>query len=81
MKGGLNSYNGAAQASKAHVMRVKCNLLSNKRVGVMLQVTVVRNEKKILRSAKATCKYHYILPFSYKINKEDLPLMYSCVFW
>ena len=65
MKGGLNSYNGAAQASKAHVMRVKCNLLSNKRVGVMLQVTVVRNEKKILRSAKATCKYHYILPFCY----------------
>ena len=29
MTGGLNSYSGAAQASKAHVMRVKCNLLSN----------------------------------------------------
>ena len=34
---------------------------------------------KILRSANA--KYHYILPFFYNINKGDLPLMYSCVFW
>ena len=35
--------------------------------------------KKILGSANA--KYHYFYLFFYKINKEDLPLMYSCVFW
>ena len=34
---------------------------------------------KILRSANA--KYHYSYLFFYKINKGDLPLMYSCVFW
>ena len=28
------------QASQAHVMRVECNLLSHKRVGVVLQATV-----------------------------------------
>ena len=33
---------------------------------------------KILRSAKA--KYHYI-HFCYKINKGDLTLMSSCVFF
>ena len=33
---------------------------------------------KILRSANA--KYHYSYLFFYKINKEDLPLMYSCEF-
>ena len=32
---------------------------------------------KILRSEKA--KYHYILPFFFKINKGELPLMFSCV--
>ena len=32
-----------------------------------------------MRSGNA--KYHYILPFFYKINKRDLPLMHSCVFW
>ena len=31
------------------------------------------------RSANA--KYHYILPFFYKMNEGDLPLLYSCVFW
>ena len=35
--------------------------------------------KKILRSANA--KYHYSYSFFYEINKGDLPLMYSCVFW
>ena len=34
---------------------------------------------KILRSANA--KYHYSYLFFYKINKGDLRLMYSCVFW
>ena len=34
---------------------------------------------KILRSANS--KYHYILPFFYKIYKGDLPLMYSSFFW
>ena len=34
---------------------------------------------KILRSANA--KYHYFYFFFYKINKGDLPLMYSCTFW
>ena len=34
---------------------------------------------KILRSANA--KYHYSYLFFYKINKGDLPLIYSCVFW
>ena len=34
---------------------------------------------KILRSANS--KYHYILPFFYKIYKVDLPLMYSSFFW
>ena len=33
---------------------------------------------KILRSANA--KYHYSYLFFYKINKGDLPLMYSCFF-
>ena len=43
-----------------------------------LQATVeMRN--KILRSANA--KFHYSYLFFYKINKGDLPLMYSCVFW
>ena len=32
---------------------------------------------KILRSEKA--RYHYILLFFFKINKGELPLMYSCV--
>ena len=34
---------------------------------------------KILRPANA--KYHYTYLFLYKINKEVLPLMYSCDFW
>ena len=34
---------------------------------------------KILRPANA--KYHYSYLFFHKISKEDLPLMYSCVFW
>ena len=34
---------------------------------------------KILRSENA--KYHYSYYFFYKINKGDLPLMYSCAFW
>ena len=34
---------------------------------------------KILRSTNA--KYHYPYLFFYKINKEDLLLMYFCVFW
>ena len=34
---------------------------------------------KILRSANAKCHYSYL--FFCKINKGDLPLMYSCVFW
>ena len=33
----------------------------------------------ILRSANA--KFHYILPFFYKMNEGDLPLLHSCVFW
>ena len=45
-----------------------------------LQATVeTLYENKILRSANA--KYHYSCIFFYKINKGDLPLMYSCVFW
>ena len=32
---------------------------------------------KILRSANAKYHYSYLLIF-YKINKGDLPLMYSC---
>ena len=36
--------------------------------------------KKLLRSSNA--KNHFIFTFFfYKINKRDLPLMYSCVFW
>ena len=34
---------------------------------------------KILRPADA--KYHYSYLFFYKINKGDLRLMYSCLFW
>ena len=34
---------------------------------------------KILRSVNA--KYYYILPFSHKINKGDLLLIFSYVFW
>ena len=34
---------------------------------------------KILRSTNT--KYHYSYLFFYKINKGDLPLMHSCVFW
>ena len=34
---------------------------------------------KILRSSNA--KYHDSYLFLYKINKGDLPVMYSCVFW
>ena len=34
---------------------------------------------KILRSANAKCHYFYF--FSIKINKGELPLMHSCVFW
>ena len=34
---------------------------------------------KILRSANA--KYHYSYFFFYIINKGNLPLMHSCVFW
>ena len=37
----------------------------------------MRNE--ILRSANA--KYHYSYLFFYKVNKGDLPLVYSSVFW
>ena len=37
----------------------------------------VRN--KILRSANA--KYHYSYLLFYKVNKGDLPLMYSDCFW
>ena len=42
-----------------------------------LRLYIMRN--KILRSANA--KHHYSYLFFYKINKEDLPLMYSCVFY
>ena len=34
---------------------------------------------KILRFANA--KSHYFNFFFYKINKGELPFMYSCVFW
>ena len=34
---------------------------------------------KIVRSANAI--YHYSYLFFYKMNKGDLPLMCSCVFW
>ena len=34
---------------------------------------------KIPRSTNA--KYHYSYLFFYKMNKGDLPFMYSCVFW
>ena len=34
---------------------------------------------KILRPANS--KYHYSYLFFYKINKGDLPSMYSCAFW
>ena len=39
----------------------------------------LRLRNKILRSANA--KYHYSYLFFYKINKGDLPLMYSFVVW
>ena len=42
------------------------------------QLLRVCMRNKILRSANA--KYHYSYLFFYKINKEDLPLMYSCEF-
>ena len=48
--------------------------------GVALQQPLrlcMRN--KIVRSANAI--YHYSYLFFYKMNKGDLPLMYSCVFW
>ena len=45
----------------------------------VLKVAVVdRFNCKILRSVNA--KYQFYL-FLYKINKGDLPLMYSCVLW
>ena len=34
-----------------------------------------------LYERSANPKYHYSVPFFYKINKGDLPLMDSCVFW
>ena len=69
-----------SQTSQAHVTRVECNILSHKRVGVVLQATVeMCTRNKTLSSANA--KYHYILPFFLKINKGDLPLMSSWVFW
>ena len=37
----------------------------------------MRNE--ILRSANA--RFHFSQLFFYEMNKGDLPLMYSCVFW
>ena len=56
------------------------NWLSHKRM-VLRCKQPLRN--KILRSANA--KYHYSYLFFYKINKGDLPLMFSCVkqrrFW
>ena len=47
-------------------------------MGVALQETVEMSNK-ILRSSDAKYQYSYL--FFYKINKGDLPLTYSCVFW
>ena len=38
----------------------------------------LRMRSKILT---ANPKYHYSYLFFYRINKGDLPLIYSCVFW
>ena len=69
------------QASQAHVTSVLCEF-SHKRVGVALQATVetlYEKKKTVLRSANANIIS--FLPFFYKINEGDLPLMYSCVLW
>ena len=62
------------------VIQMQINSESHQRVGLALQATVeTRVRNKILRPANS--KYHYSYLFFYKINKGDLPSMYSCAFW
>ena len=66
--------------SQAHVTNVLCKLTfpQERRCRVTSnRWDCMRN--KILRSANV--KYYYSYLFFCKINKGDLPLMYSCVFW
>ena len=69
------------QLSQAHVMRVWNVIYFLTRESVSHYKQPLRScmRIKILRSANA--KYHYILPFFYKINKGDLLLKYLCVCW
>ena len=39
----------------------------------------MKKKKTVLRSSNANIIS--VLPFFYKINEGDLPLMYSCVLW
>ena len=70
------------QASQAHVTSVLCKLTFAQES----RCRVTSNRWFLVREIKywgltANAKYHYSYLFFYRINKEDLPLMYSCVFW
>ena len=69
------------QLSQAHIMRVWNVIYFLTRESVSHYKRPLRScmRNKILRSANV--KYHYILPFFYKINKGDLLLKYLCVCW
>ena len=63
--------------SKGHRRHVTRYFLTRESVSRYRRTLRRCMRNKILRSEKA--KYHYILPFFFKINKGELPLMYSCV--
>ena len=78
---GLGGILVGTQASQAHVGSVlhKLAFSQESQCPRCKQPLRLCMRNKILRSANA--KYHYSYLFFYKINKGDLPLMYSCVFW
>ena len=47
----------------------------------MLQATVETLCEKYNTEVDTNAKYHYSYLFFYKMNKGDLPWMYSCGFW
>ena len=64
------------QVSQAHVTSMLCKWEGVSRYKQPLRLCM---RKKILRSANGIYYHSYL--FFYKINKRDLPWMYSCVFW
>ena len=68
------------QAPQAHELTLRgCEEPTRESVSCYKRPSRLRMKNKILRSAND--KFHYSYPFYNKINKGDLPLMYSCVFW